>query len=480
MLVKSAACASLAILGASCAHAETPVQAEPAAVSQAMLDAVRDVSGVPGFSAAVWRDGAVVWTGTTGLRNIEHGVPVTRETRFRLASVSKLITATAVAKLAQEGRLDLDAPITSILPWLDNDWPPITARQLAAHTAGLPHYQDQDADRGRVHYPTGRAATALFKDRPLLSMPGTQYSYSSWGYTVLGALVEEASGQSFGDYVSTSIALGLDLGIDATASGEPRVTRAYGFVNGAPEREPPHDYSYTVGGGGLMASSEGLVRFGGAMVQDQIVTKATFDDMVRPFVLASGERAGEQGYQVGFGWRSALDQDGHAMAFHNGITSGARASLVLWREEGTAATILTNAVWTSSIDATAQMLAAPFRAVPANLTAHTCPTDAARFEGTLADQAVSGAAEFRVIDGICHGEFELGANLHAYFGRGPQPTARRMKIIGIDDTGGLSRAGLVTPFGVYDLRAAGEGHFRNQWSAARTLDIRLLPSDGAD
>lgn len=477
MLAKTLACASLAIAGASAAHAQSPAEVDPAKTAQALLDAAREVSGVPGFSAAVWREGDVVWTGTTGMRDIEAGLPVDRDTRFRLASVSKLVTVTAVARLAQEGRLDLDAPVTSILPWLANDWPPMTARHLAAHTSGLPHYQDIDDNRGTVRYPTGKAAVAVFADRPLLSPPGTQYSYSSWGYTLLGAMVEEVTGQSFADYIATAIVPGLDLGLDATDRGDPRVTRAYEFVDGVPRRAATHDYSYTWGGGGLMASAEGVVRFGGAMVEDRIVDKATFDDMTRPFVLASGKPAGEQGFEVGFGWRVAKDGDGHPMAFHNGIANGARASLVVWREEGTAAAILSNAVWTSSIDSTAQMLAASFRETPPGLVPTACPTQTVRYEGTLSGEAVSGSARFALVDGICQGTLELSGNLRAYFDRGPQPTAASIRVVGLDRDGGMSRAGLVTPFGIYDLRADDGGQFRSQWSATRVLEIQLVDSD---
>ena len=123
----------------------------------------------------------------------------------------------------------------------------------------------------------------------------------------------------------------------------------------------------------MMASAPDLVRFGGAMIENRIVTQAGFDKMTTPVLLASGEAAGEQGYQVGFGWRIANDLDGHPMAFHNGAAIGARPSLVLWRDEGTAVALLSNALWTSSIDLTAQMLAAPFRGKPIGLMPSACP-----------------------------------------------------------------------------------------------------------
>ena len=95
----------------------------------------------------------------------------------------------------------------------------------------------------------------------------------------------------------------------------------------------------------------------------------------------------------------------------------------------------------------------------------------------MSDEPVSGSARFETVDGICRGTLELAGSLRAYFDRGPQPTAGSIRVIGLDPKGGLSRAGLVTPFGIYDLRATDGGTFRSQWSATRVLEIRLLESD---
>ena len=108
--------------------------------AERMLTELTEISGVPGLGAAVWSNGKVVWHGSAGYRDLDRKLPVTNKTVFRLASVSKLLAATAAAQLADEGKLDLDAPVASTLPWLKNAWPAITPRQLAAHTAGLPHY----------------------------------------------------------------------------------------------------------------------------------------------------------------------------------------------------------------------------------------------------------------------------------------------------------------------------------------------------
>lgn len=116
----SAACAiALFFLAAPSKAADTcdaPATDEAAATAQRILQALIDTNAVPGMGAAVWRNGRVVWTGCAGLRDVEARKPVRRDTVFRLASVSKIIAATAVAKLAEEGRLDIDAPVGGYCP----------------------------------------------------------------------------------------------------------------------------------------------------------------------------------------------------------------------------------------------------------------------------------------------------------------------------------------------------------------------------
>lgn len=443
-------------------------------VAQAMIEDLQAVSGVPGLSAAVWQDGAIAWTGAAGLRDVAADLPVTAETRFRLASVSKLFAVTAAAKLAEQGKLDLDAPVTFALPWLANGWAPITARQLAAHSSGLPHYQHVDVARGAKRYPTGRDAVGIFADRPLLSPPGERYSYSSWGYTLLGAMVEAASGHHFGDYVQREIAPGLDVGLDATGS-DPRASVAYEFANKVATPAAPHDFSYTWGGGGMMASARELARFGGAMLADRVVSRASFDRMLVPMPLNSGKLAGEDGFSVGFGWRIGADGHGRPTAFHNGTAIGARSSLVLWREEGVAAALLSNASWVSSIDKSAEMLAAPFRA-PEPGAGLACPIDATRYGGRFGGVAVSGAARFAVRNGICQGELQMAPPMTVHFSAGPQPGGYRLTVVSLSADQRLGRAGLVTPFGIYDLRTdtAARSH-TSVLSPSREFTFTLTP-----
>ncbi|PKP86742.1 MAG: hypothetical protein CVT78_10810 [Alphaproteobacteria bacterium HGW-Alphaproteobacteria-17] len=471
--ISTARAAGLLALLAGASPAVAEPGADAAIIAQRLLDTLRDTNGVPGMGAAVWQDGRIVWEGSSGLRDIDRDLSVTRDTLFRLASVSKLFTVTAAAKLAEEDKLDLDAPVQAQLPWLDTRWPAITPRQLAAHTSGLPHYQAIDADRGSRHYATGRDAVAIFSGRDLLTPPGAAYSYSSWGYTLLGALVEEKAGRPFTDYVSEEVAPGIAIRADATNSDNPDASRAYGFDAGRVVEMPRHDFSYTWGGGGLSGTASAVASFGGRMINGRVVRPQTFDAMLVPVQLASGEAAGDDDYRVGFGWRIGSDADGAPFLFHNGVTQGARSTLGLWRGERIAVSLLSNAAWVSRMEPTAQMIAAPFRPVPAGLVSAPCPLEARNYSGTFGDAAVEGVVRFRIERGLCVGTAEQHPAILAYFGTAMQRSDAPLTIVGLDSKAGLARGGLVNPFGIADLRAQADGSFAADVTATRRLVLRF-------
>jgi serine beta-lactamase-like protein LACTB, mitochondrial len=456
-------------------NAVPPVAAEapPAVVAQQMLDVLRDTTSVPGMGAAIWQDGRIVWEGSSGLRDVERGEPVTPDTLFRLASVSKLFTVTAVAKLAEQGKIDLDLPVQQQLPWLGTRWPALTPRDLAAHISGLPHYQDVDRDRGSVRYADGRAAVAIFADRELLGPPGAAYSYSSWGYTLLGAMVEQQAGQSFTDYVAQSLVPGLKIRADATHSGDPYASRAYGFDQGHVAEMPRHDFSYTWGGGGLSGTPAAVATFAGQMADATIVRSESFDAMLEPMLLRDGQPVRNSDYLLGFGWRIGQDPDGAPYVHHSGIALGARSTVGLWRNERTAVSLLSNAEWVSRMEPTAQMLAAPFRAAPAGLIAAACPVGAQRYRGRFADAVVEGAASFRIENGQCVGTIEQHPAMRAYFGTAMQRTDAPLTLIGLDPAAGLARAAVVNPFGIADLRAQTDGSFAASITTSRRLVLRF-------
>ena len=440
-------------------------------LSDKLLSALVEANGVVGMGAAIWRDDKVIWTGSTGHRDIEKGLRVDRETIFRLASVSKLITATAAARLKQDNLLDVDRPVATILPYLSTNWAPLTSRQLAAHTSGLPHYQLIDMNRGGTRFATTREAVGVFRDRELLSAPGSKYFYSSWGYTLLSAVIEQRAGMPFLDYVATRITPGLVIVADATDTTNPAASRAYGFVEGKARPAAAHDYSYTWGGGGFGASPQALVEFGGRLMRGEIVSPATLAWMMSPAKLSDGSIAKDTDYAIGFGWRTATEPDGERIAHHAGVTTGARSALVLWPERSIAVSLLSNTQWVSSIEQTAMLLAAPFRPAPTGLIARACPLDVKRYEGQFGDKAIVGMARFFMEEALCVGELSVGNSLGEFLNGFPQKDATSIRIIGLDAKGGFSRAALITPIGMFDLRAQAGGGYVSRLGGTRSLAL---------
>jgi serine beta-lactamase-like protein LACTB, mitochondrial len=452
-------------------------QAQPARphaqrVAQHVLDALVATTGVPGMGASVWRDGQVVWIGSAGQRDVERGLAVDSLTIFRLASVSKLLAATAAARLVEQGALDIDRPVQSILPGFGAGWPPLTPRQLAAHSSGMPHYQAMDLRRGGVHYSTVPQALELIRDRQLLSPPGTRYEYSSWGFTLLSAVVEKAAGRPYLDVLRTELTNGLTILSDQTGIN-PQASVAYEFAGNRIQRAAPHDFSYSVGGAGMSATAVDLARFGGRVLSGAIVSPSTWTWMTQPARLRDGSPVTEGDYTLGFGWRVGRDLDARPIVHHAGVTVGARSVLLLYPEQRLAVSVLSNALWVSSIEATAMTLSAAFRSTAPALPRRSCPTDVRSYVGTLAGDSIAGTVAFRVVDGLCTGTLSVTNAMGRWLNSFVQADRDTVPIVGFDADGGLSRGAVVTAIGAFEWRATAESDSYQARLGARELRVRL-------
>jgi serine beta-lactamase-like protein LACTB len=299
---------------------------------------------IPGLSVAVARKGTVVWSEGFGLADVESGVPVTPLTRFRAGSVSKVLTAAGVAKLVEEGRLDLDAPVQRYVPEFPKKPWPITTRQLAAHTAGIRHYTNSDQARikGAPHFASVAEGLALFQDDPLLFQPGTNYSYSSYGWSLVSAVVEGASGEEFLAFMNARVFEPLGLRsivpdhVDVIVAGR---TRFYALeAPGRPlENAPVVDESYVWAAGGFLATAEDLVRFGSAHLQPGFLAQGTLDLLFRGHSVIPQSKT-----SVGIGWRIGTDAQGRRILHHAGASVGGRAVLLLFPDSGVVVAILSN------------------------------------------------------------------------------------------------------------------------------------------
>jgi CubicO group peptidase (beta-lactamase class C family) len=238
------------------------------AIVQARIEAAMARLGVPGVAAAVVAREELVWSAPFGEADLENDVPVRTDTMFRLGSLSKPITATAVLQLAERGKLDLDAPVQRYVPTFPEKPWPVTSRLLLAHLGGIRHYQEGEFGSTR-RYATATEALHIFRDDPLAHEPGTRFLYTTYGYNLLGCAVEGASGQSFMDYVRANVLepAGMFSARDDDAQALIR-HRAQGYVKnalGELRNSGLADTSNKVPGGGMCATVEDVARFAMAL-----------------------------------------------------------------------------------------------------------------------------------------------------------------------------------------------------------------------
>lgn len=304
---------------------------------------IRDTMAVvqaPGASITVMKNGKIIWSEGFGFADLEQQVRATPHTRFRIASVSKSLTSVALGLLVQQGKLDLDAPVQRYVPTFPAKPWPVTTREVAGHLAGIRHYNPGEFESTRF-YPTVMEGLAIFQDDSLLFQPGTRYSYSSYGWNLISAVIEGASGQPFLPYMSKMVF--SPAGMQAT---QPEFSdsiipfRAHNYVHekGGPVLNAPYvDNSYKWAGGGFLSTTEDLARFAQAMLTGTLLAPATVELLWTPQKTSDGKSTG-----YGMGWGSGTDAKGHRWIGHTGGGMGATANLRIYPDDSLVVALLVN------------------------------------------------------------------------------------------------------------------------------------------
>ena len=244
-------------------------------------------NSVPGIGVAVVLEGEPAWSAGFGIADLENFAPATSSTLFRLGSISKPITAVAVLQLWERGKLDLDAPAQKYCPaFPQKEWP-ITARELLGHLGGIRHYNsdgkgDIPEDSAR-HFASMEESLQIFAADPLVSKPGTKFNYSTYGYSLLGCILEGATSQKYVDFVRENVfkpARMEHTQADDFFAVIPHRTRWYHKDKaGAVRNAGVLDSSYKIPGGGLISSADDMARFEAAILADKLVQRSTRDLM---------------------------------------------------------------------------------------------------------------------------------------------------------------------------------------------------------
>ncbi|HNG96572.1 MAG TPA: serine hydrolase domain-containing protein [Acidobacteriota bacterium] len=301
--------------------------------------------GIPGLSLAVARDGRVIWSKGYGFADLENSVPATSETVYRSASIGKSITATAAMRLVEEKKLDLDQPLQNyctafpLKPWT------ITPRHLLTHTSGIRHYggaRNREEQTSTVHYDSVVKALAPFKDDPLLFEPGTDYSYSTYGYNVLGCVLEGAAKMPFMEVIKNYV---FDpAGMTHSRDDDPAVIiphRAAGYarVDGRFQVAIHVDMSNRLPAGGYVTTAPDLAAFAIKFMDCKLVSCTTRDLMLKELALKNGDTV-----NYGLGWAIVEDASGRPAGpiFHGGSSPGVSGMLYVVPQDRLAVVILSN------------------------------------------------------------------------------------------------------------------------------------------
>lgn len=320
---------SLFLLLLACACASTPQRDHTAAIdaSRAELAQLVESAKIPGAAIAVTHGDAIVWHDTFGFADVDAKKPVTAETRFRIGSVTKLLTATALLRLVDEGRVQLDDPVSKYLP----DFPhgAITLRQLAGHLGGIRHYLPHEF-MNATHYDSATASVARFANDPLLSPPGEKYFYTTYGYNVLGAVIERVTGKHFEAALQSLLFQPMQMRETAFAS-DAHTTTFYERGKVA----PTVDLSDRLPAGAALSTVRDLARF---LIATPKLPPRTLEMFLTPQQTSDGKPT-----NVGIGWRIAKDDAGRTFLHHGGQSTGGRAFVLVYPRERVGVAFVSNA-----------------------------------------------------------------------------------------------------------------------------------------
>ena len=400
-----------------------------------LLASLQEITGVPGMSAAVSEGGTIVWSGAAGMADVQHGRAVTSQTKFRLASVSKLFTAALVLQLAERNHLDLDADIQTYVPeWPDHGNAEITLRRLAAHISGIDHYSSADRYNASQRYRRLSDSISIYGHKPLMAKPGDAYSYSSYGYALIGAAVETVADQSFDAAMRTHIIEPLALNntfLEIAAEIPPETSLLYSVespddINQIDRNNQRHVWGAT----GMLSTPSDMLIFAAAYYSSDVVGENMRNMSWTPAKLNNGSNADGGRYEVGFGWRISRDWDEQPVVHHAGVTPGARSILSLNPNTGTAVALLSNASWTSRIETTGELIATA-ATEGGVLRRADCPVGEWFYEGVFIESETNppendnarGRLEISYVNHVCQGALHTEGALAEWLADRRAPTS---------------------------------------------------------
>ncbi|MGW8123531.1 serine hydrolase domain-containing protein [Roseivirga echinicomitans] len=311
------------------------------------LKAFVEKSQVPGLSISISQKGQLVFSKGYGYSDLENKTPVDPSTtKFRIGSVSKTLTATGLALLYQQGKIDLDVPIQKYVPvWPEKKYE-ITLRQLGGHMAGIRHYNG-DEFLSTKNYPTVTDGLAIFMNDPLINEPSTKYVYSSYGWNLISAAMETANAGEFSfqtsdflQFMQQQVFDKLEMNNTVAEYADRQIanlTKFYQFKDGKVVAAPYVDNSYKWAGGGFVGTTEDLCVFGQAHMDAGLLKQEVLDEFMTSQKTSDGKDT-----NYGIGWFTYTRKSGNTFYGHSGGSVGGITYFIIHKETQTVLAITGN------------------------------------------------------------------------------------------------------------------------------------------
>ncbi len=277
-----------------------------------------------GVSVLVSKNGEIVYEKGFGSADIGNNVPVTPDTKFKIGSITKQFTASAILKLREEGKLSLDDKLSKYIP----DFPrgdEVTIRHLLTHTSGIHSYTNRTDNMAIAALPVTIAALIdTIKSSPYDFSPGEQYMYNNSGFVLLGYIVEKISGKNLADFLDESFFKPLGMsstGIYKTQQILENEAYGYGYSDGKIEKAAYMDMSWPAGAGALYSTTKDLFKWNEALFNGKVLKEESLKDAFSKTMLNNGKTI-----DYGFGWAFG-ELRGLKLISHGGAVFGFLADL---------------------------------------------------------------------------------------------------------------------------------------------------------
>ncbi|AXT61481.1 class A beta-lactamase-related serine hydrolase [Aquimarina sp. AD10] len=317
-----------------------------------LLTSIFNQLKTPAFSVAIGQNDKIIWSNAIGYQDIEKSIKANIHTKFRIGSTSKAVTSIGLGVLIQNNKLDFTTKVKEIIPYSSANLSEITVKQLASHTSGIRNYGTCLCFPIWEYYNTKEYQTAknsieVFNGDKLLFTPGSDFSYSSYNYTLLSAMIECVTKKEFPDFMKTDVfdPLKIHIETEKPSTNPKNLSKFYEVENNQYKEVFKVNNSNKWAGGGFIATPSDLVTLGNAFLNKKILNDTIVTSLIQPIILNNG-KVNKQNYAIG--WRNDTiqsifnDKRDVQILHHAGVAYGATSVFILFPEYDLSISLLMN------------------------------------------------------------------------------------------------------------------------------------------